>query len=91
MFGLFVTVLYVYVQKSCSSYLWGRLEDPELLSRRECSIESDDHHWPTALWKVFSNVSTGSRQSLNLLLACHENQDVMGQRRFLLHKPEHIE
>lgn len=69
--------------RPCQLYLGSRLEDPELLSRRQRRVQRDHYHGAAAVGQVLCDVTARPCQSLDLLLACHEDQDVMGLRGLL--------
>lgn len=62
-------VLYVY---HCV-YLGSWLEDPELLHRGQRRIQWDNYHGTTAVRQMLCDVPARSCQSLDLLLARHED------------------
>lgn len=64
-------------------YLGRWLEDPELLCWGQRCVQRDDHHGAAAIRKMLCDVSARPGQSLDLLLACHEHQDIVGMRCFL--------
>lgn len=64
--------------RCCQLYLGSRLEDPELLSWRQRRVQRDHYHGAAAVGQVLCDVTARPRQSLDLLLARHEDQDVMG-------------
>lgn len=69
--------------RRCQLYLGSRLEDPELLGRRQRRIQRDHHHGAAAVGQVLCDVTARPGQSLDLLLARHEDQDVVGLRCLL--------
>lgn len=66
-----------------SFYLRCRLEDPELLCRGQRCVQRDNQHGAAAVWQMLGDVPTCPRQSLDLLLTRHEDQDIMGRRGLL--------
>lgn len=72
--------------RCCQLYLGSRLEDPELLSRRQRRVQRDHYHGAAAVGQVLCDVTARPGQSLDLLLARHEDQDVMGLRGLLPQK-----
>lgn len=54
-------------------YLGSGLKDPELLRRGQRCVQRDHYHGTTAVRQVLRDVPARPRQSLDLLLASHED------------------